>query len=276
MRNLTRNEIGKLNNDLFMFEEWMKTNGFFNETVKRKIRQINIHVETGEELKSARGIAHNNRIGLNENIINDDIIRAKTLFHEMAHIIMGQKNCSQEAYNNILGEIINNTQSFQDELKLPPVVYARGVTCLEEFLVEEFAQASFCMTKNVPFPTPQSLKNPSISGDYGYISTYDSNYGIFQSICNELVIKTFGNLPNAIRSSCQEEFFIKFFQVYDNVEIMNILGNLGQILEAITSYAGHSQIGITNSPSTIAKLLRETNILVANIKPLEQEKSRSI
>ena len=105
-----------------MFEEWMKTNGFFNETVKRKIRQINIHVETGEELKSARGIAHNNRIGLNENIINDDIIRAKTLFHEMAHIIMGQKNCSQEAYNNILAEIINNTQSFQDALKLPPVV----------------------------------------------------------------------------------------------------------------------------------------------------------
>ena len=56
------------------------------------------------------------------------------------------------------------------------------------------------LCKGINVPKKQNYSCPPICADYSYWSTMNTKYGIFETICDELVSKTFGNLSTAIRS----------------------------------------------------------------------------
>ena len=61
-----------------------------------------------------------------------------------------------------------------------------------------------------------------------------------------------------------EEYFTGFFERYDNVELMKILGNLGYVKRAIYTYGGRSQYQY--SPEQIHQILDDTNVMIDNIR----------
>ena len=60
----------------------------------------------------------------------------------------------------------------------------------------------------------------------------NSKYGVFETICDELVGKTFGDINTTIRAGLNEKYFETFFDRFDEKEIMTILGNLGQVFQS--------------------------------------------
>ena len=67
---------------------------------------------------------------------------------------------------------------------------------LEEYLVEKFSIAMMQNAKGIPEPKKGRCQHPQISGNYIYYASFDTNYGIFESLCDKFVEKTYGNLSN--------------------------------------------------------------------------------
>lgn len=277
MKQLNSIEIERINNDIVPFEKFLMKNNLYNDLVQKKYSKIKFHLETRQELKGAKAITYDDcRIGISEEVFKNNNERPRAIFHETGHVIMGLKQNSDDVYNSVLGEIISTQKEYPQELTHHPTIYAYGLDCLEEYLVEKFSQSSCYYAKGISIPQAKSCKNPSISGNYSYYTTLDSNYGIFESICSTLVCKTFGDVTTAIRAGLNEEYFSKFFQMYDKLAIMKILGNLGQVLEAIRTFAGQSRIEDNKyNPNEIEKLIVETNHLVNSLTTLQETKNKN-
>ena len=273
MRKLNKNEFNLLNSDLKPMEEFFRINGLESESyIKKYNRNLSISAMTQQELGGANGIIKKNNgkfiIGLSEDIFGENRKRARALYHEFGHLLMGLNYSDERVTNIILNQIVKTKKENRVELKEEEGVYLDGLKLLEEYLVEKFSLGMMVMAKRIPEPPKVSLKTPPISGDYSYYSSFDTNYGIFESLCDKFVGKTYGNLTNSIKAGLSEKFFTGFFEKYDNIELMKILGNLGHIKRAIYAYAGQNQYQY--NPEQIHRILDDTNELVDNIQTRSQ------
>ena len=271
MRTLNPREVSLVNSDLGPLEEFFKINGLESEQYLKKYNaNLTIIAESGNVLKGANGITRKNgeqiTIGLHEGIFENEHLRPRTLYHELGHALMGITYTSPKKQDEILSKIANTKKANENTLNEDVTVYLEGLRLLEEYLVEKF---SFCMLENAKrMPIPQKrygLSNPSISGNYTYDATFDTNYAIFESLGDKLVTKTFGSSNNAIREGLSENFFTSFFEKYNGVEFMKILGNLGHIKLAIYARAG--QNNYVYNPNEIHQRLVETNSMIDTIQP---------
>lgn len=275
MRKLSQDEINLINNDLEPFESLIKRNGWMNDIFLSKYEGISIVAEEDSILKGANGDTYlkggkegKRFIRLKNSILKDERKRARTLYHELGHGILGLTSSNSNTVNSVLESIVLTKKQNAQKLKEGNDVYLDGLKLLEEYLVEKFSIVMMQNVKGIPEPQKVRCQHPEISGNYIYYATFDTNYGIFESLCDKFVGKTYGNLANSIKSGLSEEFFTGFFEKYDNVELMKILGNLGHIKRAIYTYAGQNQYQY--DPEQIHQILDDTNVLIDNIQTKSQ------
>lgn len=269
MRNFTKSELNILNSDIKAFEKFLMINSLYTEEIENKYIQIKFGIEEQSILKGANGITNLDRsIAISDSIFMNNVLRPRTLFHEIGHALFGINHISKEKRDEILEEIVTTQVENSDELTLSQGVYLQGVQCLEEYLAEKFSQIACFYAIGLNIPQKLNYSNPSICADYKYDSTFKSNYGIFESQCDAIISRIFGNLTNAINSAFKEEYFINFFRVDNKVLMMQLLGNLGQIYGATQIFAGHnnnSPAFVEYKPREIKKLLITTSDLVNNL-----------
>ena len=273
MRKLNQNEINLINSDLAPFEKFIERKGWITDAFSTKYAGISIKAEEDAVLKGANGDTYleggkgrKRVIRLKESIFNDEKKRARTLYHELGHAILGLTSNNKDIVNRILESLVSTKKQNSEVLQEDTVIYLDGLNLLEEYLVEKFSIAMLQNAKGIPEPKKERCQHQKISGNYIYYATFDTNYGIFESLCDKFVGKTYGNLSNSIKASLSEEYFTGFFEKYDNVELMKILGNLGHIKRAIYSYAGHDKSRSTYAPEQIHQILDDTNGMIDNIQ----------
>lgn len=279
MRKLNSDEINLLNSDLIPFEIFLKTNGLLSDKVSSKYEGINFHIESKQELGGANGVARINSqtrkrdIAILDTAMTDDRLRSNICYHELGHALMGMTSYERaDLKEKVLKHIFEIKKKHPKELTESTYTYLSGFSCLEEYLVEKFAQSMQVQCKKINVPKKQNYSCPSICADYSYWSTIDTKYGIFETICDELAGKTFGDLSTTIRAGLNEKYFGTFFDRFDEKEIMTILGNLGQVFQSIMNYAGNSISQYNEySPYKIKQTLVDTEQLVKNIQPKVQE-----
>lgn len=279
MRKLNSNEIALINSDLIPFETFLRLNGLLSQRVQNKYTGITFHAESKEELGGANGITKINPetgkrdIGILDSAMSNDRLRSNVCYHELGHALMGMNSYEKtDLDNKVLKYIVEFKNKHQNELTANIDAYLSGCSGLEEYLVEKFAQTMQVMCKRMNAPQKQNYSCPDVCSDYNYSTTMNSKYGIFETICDELVKKAFGDISPTIRSGLNEEYFETFFTKFDEVEIMRILGNLGKVYQSIQNYAGHSRSQYDNySPEDIKQILMDTEQLVHNIQPKIRE-----
>ena len=279
MRKLNSNEINLLNSDLIPFEIFLKTNGLLSDKVSSKYEGINFHIESKQELGGANGVARINSqtkkrdIGILDTAMTNDRLRSNVCYHELGHALMGMTSYERtDLEEKVLKHIVEIKNKHPNELTESTHTYLSGFSCLEEYLVEKFAQGMQFLCKGINVPKKQNYSCPPICADYSYWSTMNTKYGIFETICDELVGKTFGDINTTIRAGLNEKYFETFFDRFDEKEIMTILGNLGQVFQSIMNYSGNTRSQYNQySPSKIKQTLVDTEQLVRNIKPKVQE-----
>lgn len=279
MRNITVQEASILNSDIIPFEKFLMQNGLYSSTVEQKYKQIKFGIESQQVLKGANGITNSDgSIAISDKVFPNNDLRTRTLYHELGHSLFGVRKLPSDKYDYLLAEIVNTQANNKELLPLEPVVYFRGLNCLEEYLSEKFEQTVCYYAKGINVPPKVSLSTPGICGDYKYNSTFKSNYGIFESQCDIIVAKVFRSINNAIRLALNEEYFSSFFQTQDKITIMKILGNLGQIYGAIQKYHGYERIGVEDEfdPNNIKSLLEKTTKMANDLpqQDIQQISSR--
>lgn len=282
MRELNIREKVIIKKDLIPFEKYLNNNGLFYDKVKNKYKKINFYVETRSELGEGLGRIRNNsqtgekKISILDSLMNNEKERAGTCYHEIGHALMGMASYDRkDLYDKVLKyiDIIKNT--YPNELLEEKYTYFFGMQCLEEYLLERFSQEMLFRCKGIEKNRKKKLICPGICADYTYESSLETLYGIFETIGEELIIKTFGNIDTAIISGLKEEYFESFFKIFDGKEIMLILGNLGKVYQSIMYYANNL---INNyryyPPKRVKCFLLETKELVNNIELQKQKKKQ--
>ena len=99
----------------------------------------------------------------------------------------------------VLKHIVKIKNKHSNELTESIYTYLSGFSCLEEYLVEKFAQSMQVLCKKINVLKKQNYSCPQICADYSYWSTMNTKYGIFETICDELIGKTFRDLSTTIR-----------------------------------------------------------------------------
>ncbi len=276
MRILNLNEINIINKrDFIPFLNYMNSRGW----PTTKISGVRIMSETKENLKGANGktlVKDGERyVILSEDIINDEIQRTRILYHELGHYLLGLKNSSPQTIRKINEQIVYTRRENLDVLQEEALVYLEGLKLIEEYLVEKFSIGMTQNIKDIIMPKYKGVQVPKISGNYTFETTFANKYGIFETLCDKLVTKAYGNLGNTIKAGLDEKIFIGLFEKYDKVELMKILGNLGKIKNAIYSYAGYESSREGYTPEEVHKLLNETNEMIDNIQLKEVQQNNN-
>ena len=273
MRELTNYEKRIVQADLMPVKMLLKENGLFSEKVKNKYKLINFNIENRYELGGYGRIRNNiytgkKEISILDEVINNDRLRTATCYHELGHALMGMDTYKKiDLDKKVFEHIVEIKRRYRYELIEQTLTYLSGMQCLEEYLVEKFAQEMQFLCKGIDRSKKKKCICPKISADYNYYSTTAAKYGIFETICDELVFKLFSDIEAAIYSGLKEEFFEEFFYKFDGKEIMLILGNLGKVFQAIMNYANNSRPYYGHySANSIKRILLDTEHLVKNIQ----------
>lgn len=239
-RKLNSDEIDLINSDLKPFEKILILNNLLSEKVKNKYVNISFHIENKQEIGGANGIAYINSktgrrdIGVLDSVMTNEEARTRVVYHELGHGLMGMKTyATTDATEKIIKPIVETRRSDSTRFSLELDTYLSGFRCLEEYLVEKFSQRMAFLCKGLQVPSKQHDYCPTVSGNYTYWNTFGNKYGMFETICDKLIGKCYGNLDGAIRSGLNEEFFGTFFEKFDRMEMMELLGKLGKVYEAI-------------------------------------------
>ena len=285
MRKLNSIEKEKIKEDLLLLEEYLKSKDLFYDKVKNKFDSINFFVETKSELGGINGgfgRIRNLRSGKKEISILDDIMddekeRASTCYHEIGHALMGMSSYDKkDIYDKVFNYINEIKRSYPYELLEEKFTYLLGMQCLEEYLVETFAQEMLFKCRGIEKSQKRQFTCPGICADYIYESTSKSKYGIFETIGEELVLKTFGNIDTAIVLGLKEKYFESFFKKFNEKEIMMILGNLGKVYQAIMIYTGNYRNNYKYySQDRVKCFLYETREIVNNLQSQFKKKNKS-
>ena len=165
MRNLTAQEVTILNSDIIPFEKFLIENGLYNSTVEQKYTPIKFGIESQQVLKGANGITNSDgSIAISDTVFLNSDLRTRTLYHELGHSLFGVRKLPSNQYDYLLAEVVNTQANNKELLPLEPVVYFRGLNCLEEYLAEKFEQTVCYYANGMNVPPQVSLLTPGICG----------------------------------------------------------------------------------------------------------------
>lgn len=267
MRSLNQNEIENIEKDMKGFLEYMRGKGWSTT----KIDGVKFLV--GKNMKGGGGKTFEENgqqfIVLREDIISNDKKRARVLYHELGHILLGIRNSNKQTIDKIKELIVYTREDNSKVLQEESIVYKDGLKLIEEYLVEKFSIGMLQITKGVQ-PQVKEYTASEIFGDYKFKSTFGSLYGVFETLCDKLILKAYGYIGNAIKAGLDNRLYTGLFEKYDKVELMKILGNLGKIKNAIYSFAGYGrdkeQYTRPYTPEEVKKLIEDTEVMIDKIQ----------
>ena len=266
-RKLNQNEIKNIEEDMKGFLEYMRGKGWSTT----KIDGVKLLV--GKNMRGGGGKTFEENGQqfnvLREDIINNDEKRARVLYHELGHILLGIRNNNKQSIDKIKELIVYTREDNSKVLQEESIVYLDGLKLIEEYLVEKFSIGMLQITKGVQ-PQVKEYTAPIIFGDYKFKSTFGSLYGVFETLCDKLILKAYGNIGNAIKTGLDNGLYTGLFEKYDKVELMKILGNFGKIKNAIYSFAGYGrdkeQYTRQYTPEEVKKLIEDTEVMIDKIQ----------
>lgn len=113
MRKLNENEINLINSDLIPFETFIRINGWNNDIFLSKYIGIQFVAEEDLILKGADGDTYleggkegKRFIRLKSSILKDEIKRARTLYHELGHAILGLTSSNSNTVKSVFESIV--------------------------------------------------------------------------------------------------------------------------------------------------------------------------
>lgn len=194
--------------------------------------------------------------------MGDDLERREVTYHEIGHFLFGFSKMDRSSMDSVLKRILQIKEKNQDTLTLPPADYARGLLLLEEYIVQKFAVSSSQETLGRQYRKHENLRYVP-SGDYTF-STYfaNSGYGVFESVCDSLIYKKYSSFGQVLHSCLDDKFWMEIFDKYDEVQLMQILGNLGYVHKSVMAYSTDRTI---ISQSETKKCLQDAAKLISQI-----------
>lgn len=278
MRKPNQKEASLIDTDLKSLEVFLLQKNLYTDVIKRKYNKLQILIETDKNIGNVYGFTRfytfrgnyekQIMIILNEDILDNEELRVMTLYHEVGHILMGFASYEQSFSENIASKIMHIKEYNSDLLKEEDSVYFDGLILLEEYLVEKFCILMAFLLKGIPEPKVEySVRHPEICGTYEFNRTFKTSCDVFENLCDDLMEKTYGNLYDTISSGLNETFLTGFFDKYDNVKFMEILGNFGHIIRAIYAYTGIRKYSYDSK--WISKVLIQTSEMIKKINKVK-------
>ena len=273
MRELTKKERELIDNDLEFLERFCSYFGFLNtEYFKDRYNAISVCIgdfKKGSKLKGY--VVYNpNTVELNEEIINDDYLRLRTLYHEVGHLLFNYPLMSQKEIRELRNkqmQVAINVPSSSHYLEPNPNLAMAGYKMLHEYICEKFssiAANSFFHQK----PTRKYNQTGDICGEnYKFNTTFDGNYGLIESVCDEFFSKYYSSVLDILKECLNNSFYLQLYDKYNEIDVFRFLENLGRLYNVFDSY--HEGVTMFPKESSI-KVMQILNKLAHNAKLNDQ------
>ena len=265
-------ELELLNGDIMALEKYclQRFSGFtaFEERIDGV--SIKISKEVGDNKGAAGQADHYGKIlTIREDMMMScDKDRRSILYHEIGHLLFGMKNIDKSVTMKIAKIVFETVKNNKNILDGKPEQYIRGLYLLEEYIVEKFAVNAACYTTNSKIQIYKNCMHV-ISGRYMYDTSFAGGYGVFETLCDRLIEKTYRNFDTLLAECLNSTFYLDLFEKYDKVELLRILGEFGYIYDTLMMYAKDRTI---RSASQTQKVLESIS---KNIDGIKTEHSHS-
>lgn len=150
--------------------------------------------------------------------------------------MFGYTALTKEENMEVVKRMFQTIKSNRDLLNKDMKQYASGVKLLEEYIVEKFAVNASHATLNRNIQIDRNCMH-MISGDYIYNTTFPGGYGLFESLCDEFLGKAYENFDDILSGCLESTFYKDLFEKYDEVELMQILGEFGYVYDSMMTWA---------------------------------------
>lgn len=238
MRSPTKYELRLIQGDIYALEKYCLSKSLINDNFKKRFDGILIQI--GEEVEGMEGAAgkansRNKTVIIRQDKIQDNMYRRHVLYHEIGHLLFGFKNLSDIDKNEIYKRITNTKLSNEQLSDVDSKQVASGIKLLEDYIVEKFAVKASHATLNRTIQREINARHV-ISGGYIFNTTFPGTYGIYETLCDELLEKAYGNFDNIQQSCLQSTFYKELFEKYDEIELIKILEKLGYVHDSVMSF----------------------------------------
>lgn len=271
-RSLNAKELQLLRADEKALLDFCKKHKLLNKSFYQKYNGIRFeYVDNinGYELAagSAEGNPTNNQervVQIQRKILNNNIKRRGTMFHEVGHFLFGisKVDLNKEKNVKVLKKIISARKKYPHILTLPAEKYLNGLKLLEEHIVDKFSIKSAYESYNQKPVVHENLRH-ILTADYTFNTTFNSSYGIFESICDNLIYKKYKSYDDVFKECLNDKFYMNLFKNYPEMKLMKILGDLGEFYDVIYKYA---QTRNTGNPRHNKKILEGVKAEISTIR----------
>lgn len=256
MRNLTVDEKQIIRNDIKELVRFCLNEDLINDDFRERYKGLKIGLGDIAGACNAGGkFDHKTKlIVLRENDINDEFKRKTILYHEIGHLLFDYKAMKWEDIK-VIEEKVSKLADNKD-LDINPLECLAGLSMIQEYITEKF---STMLTHNVLNKDIEVRKNITnkVSGNYTYDTTFHSSYGLVETICDDLVDKTYNSLLQILEDCLNSKFYIKLFENYNEIDLMNILEKLGKIYNILDTYTTKNIIGDSKQTEELLTELRQ-------------------
>ncbi len=277
MRNLTEKENSDIKNDVEILLDFCLKNGLVNNLFEEKLKGINFRIGDFKNRPNAKARAEHStkKIEVDEDVFESDYFRRRIIYHEIGHLLY-DFNLNRLCEGALRIKLLDITK--KNNLKdANPLLAIAGFKLLQEYIVEKFSVlvASDSLNKKIEV-NPNSVGK--FSGCYTFSSTFGNSYGLYESICDELINKTYPNIIDMFKDCLNSNFYINLLNNYEEESIFRFMEKMGDFYNKSLAYTEKNIIPNENEVKEKIEYLKELvkNIKVTNVVKKEDNFSYNV
>lgn len=265
-RKLSSNEKMIIREDIKELILFCLKHDLINENFKERYQGLNIYVSSIPTGPGAGGVVDHieKKIGIREAHLSDDFMRKTILYHEIGHILFDYDAMISLDQKTIKEKILSDITTNSTLKDINPLLCLTGFKLIQEYIAEKFNTLAVSESLEKPVEMRKD-RTCIISGDYKYNTTFHSNYGLVETICDNLFNKAYKDIFEILNMCLNSTFYINLFAKYDNEELIKILEDFGKIYNMLDRYSTKKEV--TNIEEA-KKVLGELTQKVASIKTI--------
>ena len=273
MRNLTDEEKMLIRNDIKELVRICLNNNLINDNFRKRYKGLSIKLGDIEGACNAGGkTSHRSKlIVLKEENVSDDFMRKTILYHEIGHLLFDYKAMEQEDTSIIEKRVLSIVENNKLN-NINPLECLAGLSMIQEYIAEKFSTMLTHNTLDRDIEVRKDIKN-KVSGNYTYDTSFYSNYGLIETICDDLIDKTYSSLFQILDDCLNSKFYIGLFENYNEIELVIILEKLGKIYNILDEFTTNEFI---NDTKITEKLLMELSDLTSTISLKEKQRENEL
>ena len=274
MRNITEDELSLFYKDIKAFEQYCSIKGLMTDKFKERYDGLKIQIGEVEGVEGAGGKSDrkNKTVILRSDKLKSEKTRRHVLYHEIGHFLFGFGYFSNSEQNEVLKRIVRTQTDNKQLLNLDALQYISGIRLLEEYIVEKFAVNASHETLKENVQIDYNIGFP-FSVNYSFDTTFPGAYGVFETLCDKLLEKAYENFEDILSSCLNSNFYKELFEKYDEVGLMQILGEFGYVRDSIILWAKNRTIR-SETQETLENL--EQMISKINVKNVNRANSNGV